>query len=119
VADRIDLFVTKPGQAPGFFVRRFLPPSDFFGFFGALKKGDFFGLHPKKVFFNNDRDSVPSSLLDTSVFRTSVWRLVYIELIMPKRERRALRPQAESLGPREQGGLFWGGPQKTPKWRPP
>jgi hypothetical protein len=24
-------------------------PGDFFGFFGALKKGDFFGVHPKKV----------------------------------------------------------------------
>jgi hypothetical protein len=22
---------------------------DFFGFFGALKRGDFFGVHPKKV----------------------------------------------------------------------
>src|ERR1700722_1850338 len=25
------------------------PPADFFGFFGALKKGEFFGVHPKKV----------------------------------------------------------------------
>jgi hypothetical protein len=25
------------------------PIPDFFGFFGALKKGEFFGLHPKKV----------------------------------------------------------------------
>jgi hypothetical protein len=25
------------------------PSADFFGFFGALKRGDFFGVHPKKV----------------------------------------------------------------------
>ena len=27
----------------------FVGETDFFGFFGALKKGDFFGVHPKKV----------------------------------------------------------------------
>jgi hypothetical protein len=31
------------------FVSWSAPMADFFGFFGALKKGDFFGVHPKKV----------------------------------------------------------------------
>ncbi len=120
------------GKVPGFFVVPFPDtgrgstelaevrtqdvrpvPFDFFGFFGALKKGDFFGLHPKKVFLNKSRSAAPNSSLGNTLFRNSIWRSAYVEPMHPKVGFGPLRFSSSELVTYQQSGLFWGGPKKS------
>jgi hypothetical protein len=120
------------GKVPGFFVVSFPDtgrgstelaevrtqdvrpvPFDFFGFFGALKKGDFFGLHPKKVFLNKSRSAAPNSSLGNTLFRNSIWRSAYVEPMHPKVGFGPLRVSSSELVTDQQSGLFWGGPKKS------
>ena len=69
----------------------------FWLFWGAKKGGTFLGSTQKKYSSTSIAHSVSRSLLDSPVFQTSVWRLVYVELMMPKRELWDLHSQAGSL----------------------
>jgi hypothetical protein len=43
------------------------PATDFFGFFGALKRGDFFCVHPKKSHFGSQSEIVSADILAVAV----------------------------------------------------
>jgi hypothetical protein len=89
--------------------------TDFFGFFGALKKGDFFGVHPKKVGGPRSGEgggwnqALPPAVLSLSPLAPC--------------GRRAGGEGSEAWGAvrtggARMGGVFWGAPQKSPPhWR--
>jgi hypothetical protein len=90
------------------------PLADFFGFFGALKKGDFFGLEAKKVLLNIScggirrlaagKHGFPKALLDTGLRRADGADAGAAALI---------RSRAESLRPKETADFFWVRPKKV------
>ena len=87
------------------------PAGDFFGFFGALKKGDFFWVHPKKVLLNKSFARVAISVLANASFRSLAGPPAYAQLRKPDRSFLA---QAATSRPGANADFFWVHPKKPP-----
>jgi hypothetical protein len=82
--------------------RHRLVQTDFFGFFGALKRGDFFGLHPKKVG-------------PCQGAKFSAWDRDFLKLRSELNLRRADDRSAATFrfAVSDNAGLFWAPPKKS------
>ena len=116
--------------SPALRPQRFRPLGDFFGFFGALKRADFFGLDPKKVFVNKPRArSKPlrsprsQAPLGNALSRSSASTATYVESTKPKPSVSRLPSRANEKQPacgHEKATDFFGvHPKKlhSPNWR--
>jgi hypothetical protein len=86
---------------------------------GSFRRKSLFVDARKLTIFELSIPGQAQALLGNALSRSSASPASYVESTNPQQSSGQLQPQAGSLGPEDQERLFWGPPQKKPKWQPP